>query len=100
MTRRPAVAQFRICSAFLPFPNPAMPDSSRSTPTSVLQAFSGLSDDEMEILATADRFASQELYPLAQRMDDEEWWPADAFPVIGATGYFGITTPDTYGGSG
>ncbi|HSW11391.1 MAG TPA: acyl-CoA dehydrogenase family protein [Solimonas sp.] len=67
---------------------------------SVLQAFSGLSHDEMEILAQADRFGQNELYPLAQRMDDEEWWPTEIFPKIGATGYFGITAPEQYGGSG
>jgi isovaleryl-CoA dehydrogenase len=74
-------------------------DSKISAP-SVLQAFSGLSHDEMEILGNADRFAQAELYPLSQRMDDEEWWPAEAFPKIGATGYFGVTAPETYGGSG
>ncbi|HUR40080.1 MAG TPA: acyl-CoA dehydrogenase family protein [Verrucomicrobiae bacterium] len=67
---------------------------------SVMQAFTGLSTDEMEILANADRFAQAELYPLAPRMDNEEWWPSEAFPKIGATGYFGITAPETYGGSG
>ena len=61
---------------------------------SVLQAFSGLSHDEMEILAQADRFAQAEMYPLAQRMDDEEWWPTESFPKIGSTGYFGITAPE------
>jgi isovaleryl-CoA dehydrogenase len=65
----------------------------------VLQAFTGLSSDEMEILANADRFAQAELYPLAQRMDDEEWWPTGIFPKIGDTGYFGITAPEAYGGS-
>ncbi len=65
----------------------------------VMQAFSGLSTTEMEILHQADRFAQAELYPLAQRMDDEEWWPDTAFPKIGATGYFGITAPEAYGGS-
>jgi isovaleryl-CoA dehydrogenase len=67
---------------------------------SVLQAFSGLSNDEMDILAQADRFAQAEMYPLAQRMDDEEWWPAQIFPKIGGTGYFGITAPESFGGSG
>jgi len=67
---------------------------------SVLQAFSGLSADEMEILAQADHFAQKEMYPLAPRMDDEEWWPTEIFPKIGATGYFGITAPEQYGGSG
>jgi isovaleryl-CoA dehydrogenase len=60
----------------------------------------GLSPDEQQILDEADRFARGELYPLAKRMDDEEWWPADAFPKIGATGYFGITVPEAYGGVG
>jgi len=78
-----------------------MPES--QTPASrpsVLQAFTGLSTDEMEVLAQADRFAQKELYPLAQRMDDEEWWPTEIFPKIGATGYFGVTAPESYGGSG
>ena len=67
---------------------------------SVLQAFSGLSNDEMEVLGNADHFAQNELYPLSQKMDNEEWWPKDIFPKIGATGYFGITAPEQYGGSG
>lgn len=67
---------------------------------SVMQAFTGLSADEMEILTQADRFAQAELYPLASRMDDEEWWPPEAFPKIGATGYFGVTAPESLGGAG
>ena len=69
-------------------------------PQSVMQAFTGLSHDEAEILFQADRFAQAELYPLAQRMDDEEWWPEDIFPKIGETGFFGITAPEQYGGAG
>ena len=60
------------------------------TTTSAAQVFSGLSADEQQILDQADRFARQELYPLSARMDADEWWPAEAFPKIGATGYFGI----------
>lgn len=67
---------------------------------SVLQAFTGLSSEEMEVLHQADRFAQSEMYPLSQKMDDEEWWPTEIFPKIGATGYFGITAPEQYGGSG
>lgn len=77
-----------------------MADSSGNERPSVMQAFSGLSNDELEILGNADRFAQAELYPLAQRMDDEEWWPTEIFPKIGATGYFGITAPEAYGGAG
>lgn len=64
------------------------------------RAFTGLSAEEMEILEQADRFARGELYPLARRMDDEEWWPEDAFRKIGAAGYFGITAPESLGGVG
>jgi isovaleryl-CoA dehydrogenase len=77
-----------------------MNDSRRQRPADVLQAFTGLSDEEREILEQADRFARQELYPLAQKMDDEEWWPPEAFPKIGAQGYFGVTAPEEYGGAG
>ncbi len=65
-----------------------------------MQRFSGLSNDEQGVLDDADRFARQELAPLAPRMDNEEWWPQDAFGLIGKTGYFGITVPETYGGAG
>ena len=67
---------------------------------SAMQRFAGLSNDEQSMLDDADRFARQELYPLSQRMDNEEWWPDQAFSVIGKTGYFGITVPETYGGAG
>jgi len=64
------------------------------------QIFSGLTDDEVQVLDQADRFARAELYPLAQRMDDDEWWPPEAFAKIGANGYFGITAPAALGGAG
>jgi isovaleryl-CoA dehydrogenase len=67
---------------------------------SAAQRFTGLSDDEQQILDQADRFAQRELHPLSRRMDDEEWWPAEAFRRIGATGYFGIPVPEAYGGVG
>lgn len=77
-----------------------MPDSSPLDRPSLMQAFTGLSTDEIEILAQADRFAQNEVYPLAPRMDNEEWWPDAIFPKIGATGYFGVTAPPELGGAG
>ena len=75
-------------------------DSSFSARRDAAQVFSGLSAAEQEILDQADRFARQNLYSLAQRMDDEEWWPEHIFPAIGAHGYFGVTVPEAYGGAG
>ncbi|MBX3453277.1 acyl-CoA dehydrogenase family protein [Ferrovibrio sp.] len=59
-----------------------------------------LTDEQQSVLDTADRFARNELYPLAQRMDNEEWWPQDIFPKLGKAGYFGITVDPKYGGVG
>lgn len=59
-----------------------------------------LDQTQAEILFQADRFARKELYPLAPRMDDEEWWPDHAFPRLGEAGYFGVTVPEEYGGVG
>jgi len=59
-----------------------------------------LSADQRTTLDTADEYARNELYPLAPRMDAEEWWPAEAFAKLGAAGYLGITVPEEYGGVG
>ena len=62
--------------------------------------FSGLSADERGVLDAADRYAREKLYPLAKRMDDEEWWPEGAFADIGSNGFMGVTAPAQYGGAG
>ncbi len=59
-----------------------------------------LTADQQAILDQADRFARNELAGYAERMDREEWWPADAFPKIGEAGFFGVTIPEEYGGAG
>jgi isovaleryl-CoA dehydrogenase len=60
----------------------------------------GLDEEQQAILDQADRFARKELYPLCERMDRDEWWPEAAFPKIGDNGFFGVTIPEQYGGSG
>jgi isovaleryl-CoA dehydrogenase len=72
----------------------------QADPRSVMDAFTGLSSGDKEILEQADRFAREQLYPLSKRMDYEEWWPDHIFRLIGETGYFGVTVPDEYGGAG
>lgn len=59
-----------------------------------------LNAEDRMILDTADQFAREKLAPLAQRMDNEEWWPEDLFPMIGAHGHLGLTIPPEYGGQG
>ncbi|MEN8041430.1 MAG: acyl-CoA dehydrogenase family protein [Actinomycetota bacterium] len=59
-----------------------------------------LNDDDRLIYDTADRFSREQLAPLAQRMDDEEWWPDHLFEFLGANGQLGLTIPVEYGGQG
>ena len=58
-----------------------------------------LSEEHRAILETADRFGRNELYPLAPRMDAEEWWPEAIFPLMGRNGFLGVTVPGEYGGA-
>src|SRR5258708_34467623 len=59
-----------------------------------------LDEEQQAVLDQADRFARKELYPLSERMDREEWWPDEAFRIIGDNGFFGATIPEEYGGAG
>ena len=60
----------------------------------------GLSPERLEILESADRYAREQLAPLAPRMDAEEWWPDEAFRALGRDGYLGVTAPPELGGAG
>lgn len=59
-----------------------------------------LNAEDRLILDEAERFAREKLYPLSRRMDDEEWWPEDLFPMLGEHGQLGLTIPPEYGGQG
>jgi isovaleryl-CoA dehydrogenase len=75
-----------------------MPDP--SAPSLPAAAAFDLTADQQATLDGADEYARLELYPLAARMDAEEWWPAEAFEKLGRNGYLGATVPEAYGGAG
>ena len=58
-----------------------------------------LTPEQEEILDQADRFAENELWPLQQKMDDEEWWPPQAMPALARMGFLGVTVPAEFGGA-
>ncbi len=59
-----------------------------------------LTPDQREILDLASRFSQDELLPLQQKMDDEEWWPPQVMPKLAEMGFLGVTVPEALGGSG
>jgi len=59
-----------------------------------------LTAEQQATLESADVYCRRELYPLAARMDAEEWWPAAQFARLGQDGYLGVTVPERYGGGG
>jgi isovaleryl-CoA dehydrogenase len=59
-----------------------------------------LTPEQVEIRDQARKFFMKELYPLQQRMDDEDWWPESVMPALGKMGYLGVTIPPEHGGAG
>ena len=69
------------------------------TDTALTNAFT-LTPEQQQLFDHADRIAKDLLYPLAERMDNEEWWPPEAMRQLGELGLLGITVPEEYGGVG
>lgn len=59
-----------------------------------------LTGDQNALLEHADRFARNELYPLAPQMDNDESLPEDLFVQLGSNGLLGATLSEEYGGAG
>ncbi len=59
-----------------------------------------LSTEQQEILDTASAFAREHFWSLQARMDNEEWWPDQAMPQLGAMGFLGVTVEAELGGAG
>ena len=49
---------------------------------------------------TTARFAGEKIAPLAARIDEEDWFPRELWPEMGALGLHGITVEEDYGGLG
>lgn len=60
----------------------------------------GLTGEQIELCDSASDYFRAELFPLQQRMDDEDWWPAETFRKVAQMGYLGTTVPQEWGGQG
>ena len=59
-----------------------------------------LTPEQIALLETADRFGRNVLFPLAEQMDNDEWWPTDIMAQLGGQGLLGATVDERYGGAG
>ncbi len=59
-----------------------------------------LTPEQEEIISQFERFGREELLPLQEKMDLEDWWPEDLFTRFAAIGGLGTTISPEYGGSG
>jgi alkylation response protein AidB-like acyl-CoA dehydrogenase len=59
-----------------------------------------LTSEQELVRKTVREFAQTRVRAIARRMDDEDWWPAELVPEMGALGLLGMTVPQQYGGAG
>jgi isovaleryl-CoA dehydrogenase len=59
-----------------------------------------LDEDYQMIYDAAEKFAREQLLPIAGKMDDDECWPQGLFAMLGREGYLGVTIPEEFGGAG
>ena len=60
----------------------------------------GLGENADMIRDTTQRFAKEQIEPLAARIDAEDWFPVELWPKMGELGLHGITVDEEYGGLG
>jgi isovaleryl-CoA dehydrogenase len=57
-----------------------------------------LTDEQRMIKETVNKWAFNELGPLQEKIDDEDWFPPDFFKKCAEIGILGITIDEKYGG--
>ena len=59
-----------------------------------------LTDEQRMIKETVYKWAVNELGPLQEKIDEEDWFPPDFFKKCAEIGILGITIDEKYGGLG
>lgn len=59
-----------------------------------------LSEEDLLLKQTIEKFALAEVKPIAEEMDRTDEWPAETWNKLGKLGVFGMTVPEEYGGAG
>jgi len=59
-----------------------------------------LTDEQRMLKETVHDFAKNEIWPVAEKIDLEDWFPPDLFRKMGELGFLAIPIPEEYGGVG
>ena len=57
-----------------------------------------LDETRAELRETVEKFADEEVRPLADEMDKTDKFPMHMWPRLGEMGFLGMTAPEEYGG--
>ncbi len=60
----------------------------------------GFADEHQQIYDTVYRYSREQLYPLCDRMDRDDWFPEEQFRALHSIGLLGTSVPRQYGGQG
>jgi isovaleryl-CoA dehydrogenase len=60
----------------------------------------GFTEEHQQIFDMVYRFSREELHPLCERMDREDWFPEEKFRALHEVGLMGTSVPEAYGGQG
>jgi isovaleryl-CoA dehydrogenase len=60
----------------------------------------GFSEEYQQIYDMVYRYSREELHPLNNKMDEEDWFPEDIYRSMHDVGLLGLTVPEEYNGQG
>ncbi len=60
----------------------------------------GYSEEHQQIYDMVYRYSREQLHPLCERMDRDDWFPEDQYRSLDEIGLLGTSVPEQYGGQG
>ena len=60
----------------------------------------GFTEDHQAVYDMVWRYSMEELHPLLEKMDLEDWFPEEKLRSLNEIGLLGVTIPEAYGGQG
>jgi len=60
----------------------------------------GFTQEHQQVYDMVYKYSRDELYPLSQKMDNDDWFPEAQFRKMSEVGILGLTVPGEYGGPG